>query len=728
VSGAGTGQSARVPRTAGFRGDIQGIRGVAVLAVVLYHAGAGAIGGGYAGVDVFFVLSGFLITGGLERELAETGRIRFAAFYARRARRLLPAALLVLVATLAAAGAVLSPLRARPVATDALASALYAGNYRFALAGTDYLNADAPPSPLQHYWSLGVEEQFYLLWPLLLLIAAVLARRPGRRRPVALAALGVVAAASFAACVHITTVSQPWAFFSLPTRAWELAVGGLVALAVPVLRRLPAAAAAALGWAGLATVAGALVGLSDTTPYPGTAALLPVLGTAAVLAVPPGRVGPAVLLDRAPLRAAGRISYSWYLWHWPPLVLAPAVLGRPLSLPLGLVLAGLSGLLAWGTVVAVEDPIRRAPGLVRAPRRTLAGAALVTACGVAAAAVLPLTLPAVQGGGAAVALPLGPGVAPPPSAAAGQGGARARGAALAAPARSPAQARLDAVEATVTATLARAAGVRAVPSNLTPALSGAHADKAAPFTDGCHLGYTGTRSPDCVYGDPHGRTTIVLYGDSHATQWFPALLAVATARDWRLVDLTKSICPPVEIPVWQPGQGRPYYECDQFRANALARMRAERPVLVVLGVARHYGPEYHFTVYSPAWNSGLGASVRLARQSGARVVVLGPTPLPDADVPECLAEHLENATACGRARSASVNAGAEARERAAVTAAGGSYVDVANWICARLVCPPVVGNLLVYRDDNHLTTAYPKWLVPVVAAQLDAVLAARPAS
>ncbi|TQC44644.1 acyltransferase, partial [Rhodococcus sp. WS4] len=279
------------PVDTGFRPDIEGLRAVAVLAVVLFHVGVPGIDGGFAGVDVFFVVSGFLITGLLWRDVASAGRVRLARFYGARARRLLPAGCVVLVATAIGAAILLPPLQARQVLGDGIASALYVGNYRFALHGTDYLAADTPPSPFQHYWSLGVEEQFYLLWPALIIGVAWLVRRRTRHTdsdtpPSAtpyLVLLAVVAAVSFAVSLDWTRTLPPWAFFSLPARAWELAAGGLVALSIRHWRRLPSVVAAAAGWLGLALIVAACIRLGETTPYPGTAALLPVVGTVLVI-------------------------------------------------------------------------------------------------------------------------------------------------------------------------------------------------------------------------------------------------------------------------------------------------------------------------------------------------------------------------------------------------------------------------------------------------------------
>jgi peptidoglycan/LPS O-acetylase OafA/YrhL len=374
-----------------------------VLAVVLFHAGVPGVSGGFIGVDVFFVVSGFLITGILVREATHTGTVTLPRFYAARARRLLPAAGTVLVATAVASTILLPPLQARSVLGDAIASALYVGNYRFAIQGTDYLAADAPPSPFQHYWSLGVEEQFYLLWPALIIGTALLVcrgSRSGNREAAGsftpyLAVLALVAATSFVISLHWTHILPPWAFFSLPSRAWELAVGGLVALSAPAWRRLPAMTAGVAGWGGLVLIVVTCTQLGAKTPYPGTAALLPVLGTALIIgagcATPV--IGVGKVLSISSMRAIGRLSYSWYLWHWPVLLLAPPLVGHSLGLLGRLTAAAVSAGLAALTLRYIENPGRFASSLRRSAARSLALGGAVTTGAVCTALMLMLLLP-----------------------------------------------------------------------------------------------------------------------------------------------------------------------------------------------------------------------------------------------------------------------------------------------------------------------------------------------
>ena len=275
----------------GFRPDIEGLRAVAVVAVVLFHAEMPGVSGGFVGVDVFFVISGFLITGMLWREANNTGHVRLRRFYGARARRLLPATATVGVLTMTGAAILLPPLQARTVMGDGIASALYLGNYWLIQQGVDYFAGHVPPSPFQHYWSLGVEEQFYLVWPPLIIATAWLIRRVRRRtrtdatssaRPY-LVVLALVAAVSFVLSFVATYVLPAAAYFSLPTRAWELAAGGLVALTAGRWRQLPPLPASITGWAGLALILAACTRLSPATLYPGVAALIPTLGAVLII-------------------------------------------------------------------------------------------------------------------------------------------------------------------------------------------------------------------------------------------------------------------------------------------------------------------------------------------------------------------------------------------------------------------------------------------------------------
>ena len=386
-------------RSAAFRGDIEGMRAVAVLLVVAFHAGLPIIRGGYVGVDVFFVLSGFLIPGLLVDELRRTGTLSFSGFYARRARRLLPLAAVVLASTVAAAHLLVAPVDRSGVGRDVAAAALWVANWNFAGQSTQYM-ADVDKSPVLHFWSLSVEEQFYLLWPLLLLCLAGgtwIVRRSwtGAMRRVAIG-LVAIGALSLVLSWRVTTTDASLAYFGLHTRAWELALGSGIALARPLLPRLPRLMAVAGGWLGLAMVVGSSVVLDKDTPFPGTAALLPVVGTGLLVAtgVAAASSGPARLLDRSIPRFIGRISYAWYLWHWPCLVLANARWGVAPDTSTGeaattphagaaVVLAAVAASFALAVVshYLVEQPLRHARWFVISRRRSLQlGAVAVAAC------------------------------------------------------------------------------------------------------------------------------------------------------------------------------------------------------------------------------------------------------------------------------------------------------------------------------------------------------------
>jgi len=738
-----------------FRPDLEGLRAVAVALVLLYHARIGPFGGGYVGVDVFFVLSGFLITGLLIRELSGTGRVGFAAFYARRARRLLPASALTLAVTVIASALLLPPVRMPDVAGDTVAAGLYVSNMRFALQATDYLASSLPPSPVLHFWSLGVEEQFYLFWPAMLAIAAGAAFRAGRReeglRRVGLA-LAVVLAVSLAVGVWLTGVAQPWAFFSLPARAWELALGGLLAL--PALAaRVPRRGAPWLGWAGLLLIVGAGVALSDTTPFPGTAVLLPTLGSALVIAAglgaapgtdpgrPPsvrataGRLGerrraaptalpasgsgvsrpgvlrppaPAALLSLPPLRYLGRISYSLYLWHWPFLVLPEAVAGGDLPLPARLALAlaavGAAGL----SQRYVEDPIRRGRLVGLAPRRGLAMAgalslavALVSVSANAAALTrLNADGPDVGGSVTDVPLPTDPPATVRPGASQTPGASAPPS--LPAPPGGP------------------------VPADLVPSLTAVAGDLPVIYGDGCHLDVLSVQIPNCAFGDPASSVRVVLFGDSHAAQWFPALQRLAVQRDWRLEPMTKSACTPAEVPVYNSQLDRLYTECAAWRQAVLARIAAERPALVVVSMSRAYqllvdGAQVSAADRPDLWSRGLAATVRALAGSAGHVVLLGDTPRSVADPPACLSQHMGDMLACATPYAQAVDAGHAALEAGVAASTGSAFIDPTAWVCRTDPCPVVFGRFLIYRDQGHITRTYAAGLAAQLSARLPAL-------
>jgi len=682
--------------TTGYRPDIEGLRAVAVLLVVLAHAGVPAVAGGYVGVDVFFVISGFLITSLLLREVATTGRISIGRFYARRALRLLPAASLVLVATVLGFRLWLPSVRAEEFARDALASVGYAANFRFAWTGTDYLNAGNSPSPFQHFWSLAVEEQFYLVWPLLIIGTAGLFRR--HRRALAIV-LTILVAVSFTLSITETVRSAPWAYFGPHTRAWELGAGALLAVAATRLTRIPVRLATALGWLGLAVIGVAAVAFDDATAYPGGLSAVPVLGAAAVIAAGIGGRplrGAGALLELGPMLAVGRLSYGWYLWHWPILMIAPAALGRAGTVRTNLLLAAAALALAGLTYRLVEDPVRRRESLRLRPGRGIAVGAGCSAA-VATAALLAGLLPQhVPVGRPAVDL----------------------------------RAAVDASDdpaGVLTQYIALARTATTLPGNLTPAIDRVGYDKPRVYDDGCHLESAPTVAPaGCVYGDPVSATTVVLFGDSHAAQWFPALERIAVQRRWRLVSLTKSSCSAAEVPIYHETLKRAYTECQAFQRSALARIAQLAPALVVVGSSFDYRLAEPGTDPAARWRSGWDRLFAQLRATGAAVAAITDTPYPKTRVPSCLSQR---PTAIDRCNTRTKVALRGPEQRAIFRAYGRdgavTVIDPIGWLCSD-VCPAVLGNTVVYRDNSHLSTAYAELLAPLLGPRLPRLSAAAP--
>jgi peptidoglycan/LPS O-acetylase OafA/YrhL len=643
----------------------------------------------------------------------------------------------VIAVTVVASALVLSRLRLPDVAGDAAAAAVYVANYRFAINATDYLASSGAPSPLLHYWSLGVEEQFYLVWPLLIMIGA---RLVSVRRLAWL--ILPIALGSLALSIAWTDIAAPWAFFSLPTRAWELAIGALIALGLLRLpSRVPVWLASTAGLLGLALIGAAVLIVNGSTPYPGVAALLPVTG-AALLIVSGERAGAltARALATTVPRWFGRISYSLYLWHWPLLILVPVVLGRDdLAVRVALGLAAIG--IAAASTAWVEAPFREGRLRRVTPKRsvTLAGAASLVLA--AAALAIGGILPGFPTGPSVVAFAPHPtpavepstGTASPPTTATPSLGASAMpgSSASASPASPPAPTNSAAPGDTPPPSSTPEASLPnlppallsgPLPGDLQPPLQDAAKDLPVSYSDGCHLDFFTTDPPPCVYGDSSSRTTVVLIGDSHAAQWLPALQVLARRHDWRLVSLTKSACPVSDVQVWNQVLKREYRECDAWHQRVLARVADEHPALAVVASASGYelvdsSGRTPVAQNMDAWHAGLADFLGKVAQQAGRVVYIAEDPHLPFDPLDCLASHAQ-VDGCPSARSEVVDTAYAGFEAALTSELGIQLVSPTDWLCPGDACPLVRGKYLVFRDDQHLTATWVELLAPLLNAAI----------
>lgn len=673
-----------------FRPDIEALRAIAVVLVVLYHAGVPVVSGGYVGVSVFFVISGFLITSHLMQQVTRTGQIRLGRFYARRARRLLPAATVVLVATVLVSWFLVSGLLGAETGIDALWAALFGINILLAVEGVDY-QANQEPSALQHYWSLSVEEQFYLIWPVTILLVVVIAARlfPRVRARVAVGiAIVLLCAASFVYSQELMSQSSTIAYFLMPSRAWELGLGAFIAVAGPLLARWRVLQNSAVVVIGLGMLLAAGVVFTSETPYPGTASLLPTVGTALVIA---GGLTAATAPERAVLSAApfqfiGKLSYSFYLWHWPVLILAPLVLSRTFTVWENLLLCVLSLVLSIFTYISVEEPFRADARLQRSTRKSL----LLGAC-----AILVTVAVAVS------AITIGP--------------LRYR------TGEAVAQADRDAIVAEVSV----AASVTTVPGNLDPALDAASKDKpdlAAADDISCMVSLLETEvsaepGGTCVAGGTeNGDKTVMLVGDSHAYHWVPALREVAIERGWKLISLTKGGCAMWDVELVNTNLKRDYTECYEWRENVMERIEQEKPELIITSAAIFNPRDGDF---ADRWVTGVTSATEKLVATGADVYVIEDTPYPKKDIPSCLAQNMTDTAECVLSpQEAYSDNDRRERSAAAAEAAGATLIDPYRWFCTAEACPVIVGNTVVYTDNSHMSATYSRLLGDVLGTEL----------
>ena len=709
-----------------FRPDIEGLRALAVLPVLFYHARFAWAGGGFVGVDVFFVLSGFLITSLLLRELAATGTLSLANFWARRARRLLPASGLVLIATLVAGRVLLDGLSQADLARDAVAACLFVANIRFTIIGTDYLTSQLAPSPLLHFWSLAVEEQFYFVWPGTLLVLVRFLRLGRRGLGLVIAAMWV---ASLAACVALTTGSQPWAFFMLPTRAWELLTGASLAVFGTSIVRTSPRLRAALGWAGLVAIALAATMFDAASAFPGWLALIPVVGTGFVIVAGSAARGPAALLRLRPLQWLGARSYALYLWHFPILILADRKWG---PLPAGTRLALLLGAVLMAAIShrVVENPVRHSRALAAVPVRSLVMGAWVCVLGIGAATLVLHNPPKLDAGVDAVTPTI---VSASPTSSTPSSTSPTRSISSASSTSTPIvvhptdashdnPASLAAIITANASQLAQAVQTSKVPANLSPSLAVARTDLPVLYGNGCILDRGQNTPKQCVYGDPNGSVTIVLFGDSHAAEWMPAMDLVAKAKGWRLLVQVKKACPDAEIPTDKDPLGT---DCAAWRAAVIQQIARMHPALVVMssfryaqfGAAAGRDPD-------TVWQEGMDKTLAKVRPSASNVLLLGDSPTPSTDVPSCAAGNLRAVQQCMSTRDAAVRPGRLAVERTVADKYRATFIPTSDWLCTESSCPVIVGNVLMYRDSSHITATASRLLAPYVQAALEAALAA----
>ncbi len=680
-----------------IRGDIQGLRALAVLTVIAGHAGLPFLPGGFVGVDVFFVISGFLISSLLFREVLGSGRFSLTAFYARRARRILPAATLVTVVTVIASMVVLSLVDARQVVLDAVWSALFVANINFAQQDISYFSQGSGVSPMQHYWSLAVEEQFYVVWPLLLLLCLGLVKLARRGRPdqrrlprrAVFAMLLAVTAASFTWSVVQTAAEPAAAYFSTLTRAWELGLGAMIALASPaLLKRIGRKGGSVLAVLGLGAIVAACIGFTSETAFPGYAAALPVVGTALLLLAGAGQEAPVTwpLLDNPVMRTIGDWSYSLYLWHWPALILTERALARSLT-PLETTAAiGATFALSYATYRFVETPFRtgRPAKALRVPRALILYPATMT--------LVVLTCAAAWGWTGY------------------QGGEHGNNPAIAVAASSTDDdedhhaGAVDLVRASVDA----ARRDQAVPSDLTPNLLDIR-DSVADVGD---CDYEQDVRLLCLRGDPDASRTVVVIGDSHARAWIPAFDVISDDAGWRAYYLVKPQCTAAHVTVAPLGEDRPFTECDDFQDWVIDQVDAIDPDLVVVASSPpvngvYEGDQRYEDVDAVAdlLSDGYEDLFRELDASAERVVLLRDVPKRSDDPGTCLSQGDSSLRECMFEPEERSKVLADVAV-AAARSTGTEVVDPTPWICYLDDCPVVIGGTLSYRDTDHLTTEY----------------------
>lgn len=681
--------------------EIQGLRAIAVLAVIAFHLWPSIVRGGFVGVDVFFVVSGYLITGHLVRDAERRGKVDVLEFWARRMRRLLPASLLVL-GVVAVVGVAALPVAEWPsLGRNLIGSTFYVENWVLAADATDYWAQAAAAPPTQHYWSLSVEEQFYFLWPLVFAVVVMLVRRRSvHLHKAALLLLGAIVVCGLGYSVWYSVASPEVAYFSTFTRAWEFALGGFVGLSLR-LRPRGNGERNILSWMGVAAILLAVLLVTSDMDFPGWIALLPTLGTAAVLLAgrPVSRWSFSSVSSRRSVMYIGDISYSLYLWHWPLVVLLPALLHRELRLldKLGVLLV--TFVLAALTKRFVEDPARRAKWLVGPkPVRTFAFAGLASAVLLVVGLALPAAASTITSGGLAEA-------------------------------NRVAMQQDDCVGAS--AALGTECGQDLFRDGI-PAADIVFQDFDARIEE-CFSQDDNAELIDCRFGtssDPSLKVALV--GDSHAGALAPGLIRLAEEREWDLHVYLKPGCPWSDtVRFREDGNTTAVENCVAWRDQVTDALSDASPAFdavvttsyAIVGnmVEAQGGASAYDTsvaALSRTWNGFLDAN------PSAKLIVVRDNPNWDNSPVVCLQQGGDGMSCVETLEQAFSNP--DPQLAAADSTAGVSILDLTDVYCPDGVCRSVIGGLQVYRDAHHLSKSFALSLAPVLGARIDSILTEDP--
>lgn len=684
----------------GKRLDIQGLRAFAVLVVVADHLWHWPTGG-FAGVDVFFVISGFLITGLLLREWEKTERISARNFYVRRAKRILPAAVLTIAATLLVARYVLTGSRVSSLDLDGFFALVFAANWRSMYTGTDYFNAGDATSALQHFWSLSIEEQFYFVWPWLLLLALTLmaiARVPVRwDRRVAAAMIGAISLASFGWAMLQSTANPTSAYFSSLTRVWELGLGALLACVAPLLTRLPKVARPVLLWVGLAGLFISLFVITTASTWPAPMALLPVLSTMAVIASGTGGdAGFNPILTNRPAQYVGDLSYSLYLWHFPVIILYGAY-ETDHDWKFYTVTLVLIAILSAASYHAVEKPIHTSPlgsrpaqeGAWRAWKQDHRGPASVALTGLVAVIAFALGSAAMSRGHVAAGGDSAP-ITLPTTQASGaedQIAPAARGA-----------------QTSLTASLAETTWPTLKPSvDSLPA-----AGLAQEFDNGC----SSVRGDGCEFGS--GDKTMAVYGDSLGVAFLPVVRA-AYGDTYKVKGLTQISCAVTELDAkWSSDKER--NDCLRARSYGLEWIKRNRPDTVF--VTQNYAWAGRLNTTSgvgAAWKRADTTLINAIKPYTKHIVFVAST-VSSPKLVDC-ATPRSTPRDCVARVSNQYRTIHNVEENQLPEPA--TFFDYTQFFCVQGYCPAFSGTTPVLADGSHPTRQYAQEIAPAAKKVLD---------